>query len=152
MKGAAAAEATLRAKGWKASLTPADVTEAGGTTGGLMTAVAARHGLGRAHGCNTATVSKARGAVHTFSGVCGRGVALGNVYLETGGVMSRTSWDVLCAVGRRLAQLRWPFVVGGDWNLEPGVLQSSGWLDMIGGAVLAPLGGTCLPAESTLDY
>ena len=39
-----------------------------------------------------------------------------------------------------LKTLKGPCVVGGDWNLEPNMLPSTGWARRLGGEIFAPDG------------
>ena len=131
---------------------PALPTEAGSTSRGVATAVSANHGLSLLAGMKGAMVAKGRAALHSFSGLCKGGVALGNVYLEVGGFISKFSWEALLALVRCLRSWGGPFVIGGDWNCTPEVLKESWWLKLIDGEIVAPTQGTCRPAENVLDY
>ena len=50
---------------------------------------------------------------------------------------------ILEQLAAHVKTLRGPWVIGGDWNLEPNTLREAGWLDLIGGAVAAPDLPTC---------
>ena len=39
--------------------------------------------------------------------------------------------------------LRGPWVIAGDWNIEPATLLASGWVDLVDGAIIAPQLPTC---------
>eukprot|EP00959_Pyramimonas_sp_CCMP1952_P021750 458040-Pyramimonas_sp.AAC.1 len=45
-----------------------------------------------------------------------------------------------------------PFILAGDFNVEPDVLGHSGWVAAIDAAVVAPSDGTCRPADRDIDY
>eukprot|EP00959_Pyramimonas_sp_CCMP1952_P257463 5379116-Pyramimonas_sp.AAC.1 len=61
-------------------------------------------------------------------------------------------------LGSLLATLQLPWVAIGDWNLSPPDMARTGFLEMIGGAILrSSLECTCTPANSEhrpshLDY
>ena len=49
-----------------------------------------------------------------------------------------------------LSTLRGPWIIAGDWNLSPDVLQASGWLDTVGGSIVAPSDPTCF--DNVYDF
>ena len=59
-------------------------------------------------------------------------------------------------LGAIAAQLALPFVVMGDWNMEPKFLAQTGWLEQNGGYVAAPDQPTCWCGDnesgSIIDY
>lgn len=57
---------------------------------------------------------------------------------------------MLQAASLPLNLLSGPWAVGGDWNITPWQLQQSGWLELVGGVVIAPTGPTC--NESVYEY
>ena len=73
-----------------------------------------------------------------------------SVYLWSGEGLSQRNLDVLSELARGLKRLHGPWIVGGDWNLEPGDLQRAGWLELVGGSSVAPDGPTC--GGRTLDF
>jgi len=78
------------------------------------------------------------------------GLHCGSVYLKDAAGLCEHNLLVLQEIAVALRQLRGPWVLGGDWNLTPDVLQSSGWLDVVHGVVVAPTAPTCFSA--TYDY
>ena len=42
-----------------------------------------------------------------------------------------------------IGSLRGPWLLGGDWNMDPATLASSGWLALVEGVVVAPALPTC---------
>ena len=50
---------------------------------------------------------------------------------------------VLAELHRWLAHLEMPFIVGGDWGVDAQDLVESGWPDLVGASVAAPLVPTC---------
>ena len=67
--------------------------------------------------------------------------------------LSQQNRDLLDAVANFVYSIGMPFIIGGDFNLEPGVLAGSGWVSAIGGFIASPAGSTCFSASpSTIDY
>ena len=50
---------------------------------------------------------------------------------------------ILQAGTQAISKLEGPWILAGDFNLEPEVFEKSGWLDMVGGVVVAPSDPTC---------
>ena len=48
------------------------------------------------------------------------------------------------------SKLKGPWLIGGDFNVTPEVMEKSGWLGMIGGVIVAPVDPTC--NKSVYDY
>eukprot|EP00959_Pyramimonas_sp_CCMP1952_P209688 4387225-Pyramimonas_sp.AAC.1 len=45
-----------------------------------------------------------------------------------------------------------PFVIAGDFNMEPHGLQRSGFLERVGGRVVSPTDGAIRPSGRVIDY
>ena len=60
--------------------------------------------------------------------VCRGGVAVGSVWLKDSEGLSDFNMYLLGRVAQRLAGLRMPWVLGGDWNPTPELLTKSGFL------------------------
>ena len=58
--------------------------------------------------------------------------------------------SILQVISTALTKLRGPWILGGDWNVPPETLVNSGWVESIGGIIVAPKGHTC--NSSTYDY
>ena len=73
-----------------------------------------------------------RGGVHACS-----------IWLIHGQRLSDDNLAILAEAAILLCTLSGPWVIGGDWNITPETLQASGWLDVVGGKVVAPTLATC---------
>eukprot|EP00959_Pyramimonas_sp_CCMP1952_P274838 5745480-Pyramimonas_sp.AAC.1 len=56
-----------------------------------------------------------------------RGVLLGNIYLKDGGTLADFNWSILTKLGSALKAAHCPFVLAGEWQIEPTQLEASGW-------------------------
>ena len=78
------------------------------------------------------------------------GVHVGSIWLKDGEGLSETNKSIMEQITIAIAQLRGPWILGGDFNMNPKVISDSGWLDTIGGIIVAPLLPTC--NQSTYDF
>eukprot|EP00972_Heterocapsa_arctica_P051721 7609318-Heterocapsa_arctica.AAC.1 len=61
--------------------------------------------------------------------------------------------DILETIGRFTMLLNFPWILAGDWNMEPDMIRAAGWLHQFGGGVIAPADHTCSKVMgNTLDY
>ena len=59
--------------------------------------------------------------------------------------------DKLAAIKKLTMLLNMPFIMVGDWNMEPPVLLQSGWVQEVGGTILVPqVPFTCSKASGAL--
>eukprot|EP00972_Heterocapsa_arctica_P016379 2415411-Heterocapsa_arctica.AAC.1 len=80
-----------------------------------------------------------------------------SVYMIAGLELGLQSLELLEKLGRVLAMRDSPFIVGGDFNMNPSMLEDSGFLEMAGCSLLAPPSGlgTCKASAGTtssIDY
>eukprot|EP00972_Heterocapsa_arctica_P058621 8644887-Heterocapsa_arctica.AAC.1 len=61
-----------------------------------------------------------------------------SIYLVAGKELGKQNLEILEKLGRVLATRECPFLVGGDFNMNPGMLEESGFLEKAGCALLAP--------------
>ena len=50
---------------------------------------------------------------------------------------------ILQVISTALTKLRGPWLIGGDWNVSPEELERSGWLQSVGGFIVATTENTC---------
>ena len=81
---------------------------------------------------------------------CKGGFFAVSCYLHTREGLSERNVDLLHQLAALVTTLDGPWVIGGDFTMPPEVLQSSGWLQLIRGAIVAPPGSTC--HDNTYDY
>ena len=86
----------------------------------------------------------------------GPNVTLASVYLVTGEGVRHTNIDILVDLGTELRKRAQPFIVAGDFQVEPAALHDTSFPPKIRANIVAPEGamGTCVTKEgySTIDY
>eukprot|EP00959_Pyramimonas_sp_CCMP1952_P134568 2815974-Pyramimonas_sp.AAC.1 len=106
--------------GWHAFALPAVGCEPGlPGSGGLLTLVPARHGLGFVEDGRTDMVAPGRASMS-----CHGAVAV-NVYLHAGQGMSPDNVSLLLDIAERVRCIGKPFTIGGDFNATPQELQEA---------------------------
>ena len=61
-----------------------------------------------------------------------------SVYMHSGAGLTKENWQLLSTIGQWLNSQALPFIIGGDFQVEPKQLEDSGWLRTVGGFVVAP--------------
>ena len=150
-------EARAKAAGYKATLCPALPTSAGSTSAGVGIGGRSCIGMGNAEPRFGSVIPHVLWPGHLvcahFDAVLKGGLLCFSPYLVHGLGLHGVNLEILRAIG--IAACNWggPFLVGGDFNLEPGELISSGWLGLIGAQVVAPSCNTCtIGAGSCIDF
>lgn len=158
----AEAEAWCINHGWKAFITECTFTELGQPSAGVGIFVRKYIGASRLEGPQA---SEGRGcgvvphwsaAVHLNFAMKGGLIAM-SMYQESGkGIGPETdTWQRLLRAGEFVRYFGLPFVIGGDFNTTPAVLEASGWPHSIHGRIQAAAGGSCRSSQgkwSTIDY
>ena len=85
-----------------------------------------------------------------IGGVIRGGIHCVSVYLRDSEGLSEANLAILTQLAALLKSLSGPWLVGGDWNLQPELLRDARWLDLVHGTVHAPSQPTC--HSSTYDY
>ena len=91
---------------------------------------ALRHRLATPHGgVGDRGIELCRGRVLAFhhSGIVPGGALILSVYMHTGAGLTQENWQILSTVGQRITSQALPFVIGGDFQVEPKQLEDSGW-------------------------
>ena len=127
-------EAQLWAKnsGWTSFWAPARATLAGGTSGGVAIFVR-QHMQAWIPENNISIFMEARGlGVMVSAGGLGTFLAI-SCYFHTNNVAkvkaTAANLQMLAALGQLIGTSSVPAVIGADWNMEPEVLKSTGFLD-----------------------
>ena len=145
-------EQAARNKGWKAALTPCNLTKAEGKSAG--TAVCCRTHIGARKSFDDDCCSKwvrARFQMKHLGAVCKGGVHFGSCYLQCNWEHNRAfNLDLLQCIAAVIGTLRGPWILGGDWQCPPDELRSTGWLKTVKGVIYAPEAPTC--GDRVLDY
>jgi len=148
--GVAKVRSTGRKAGWNCDASPAlRLADAFGSGG---CAVAASGGVGIT---SQPDWTIRDGFQHRFKlawvgAILKGGIHMGSLYLRDSVGLSEENLCILQEVAIVLKKLRGPWIVAGDFNLNPDLLRSSGWLDIINGVLVAPTSPTC--HGSTYDY
>jgi len=151
--GAAGSEGVARsaaAAGWNCSATPALRCDSDFASGGV--AVAARSGIGVRAPDHIGVSSAIQHRIHVakISALLKGGFFSLSVYLQDGVGLSELNLSLLQEVACVAKSLNGPWVLAGDFNLEPSVLAASGFLQLAGGHIVAPKHATC--HNSVYDY
>ncbi len=146
------AEAEAAQAGWNASVRPALVTEADGTSGGVGVATRKWIGLSRPDVDDAVREGglSYRAQLRWVGCAVRGGLHCGSVWMFPTEGLSQRNRRLLDDVTLALKGVRGPWLLGGDWNLPPELLRSSGWLEQVGGTIIAPASPTC--NDATYDY
>ena len=72
-----------------------------------------------------------------------------SVYLWTGESLVERNAALLQRLSLLLKSIKWPWVVGGDWNVDAAALQQAGWPGKLGCQLFAPTLATCNDKSTT---
>ena len=139
-------------RGWYAVGAPAVPGVGKGTIGGVVMMVRG----GSIGITDVVVVSNARVVCATANFSGGPNVTLASVYLVTGEGVRQTNIDILVDLGTELRKRAQPFIVAGDFQMEPAAMHDTSFPQKIRANIVAPEGamGTCVTKEgySTIDY
>ena len=83
-------------------------------------------------------VDATRICVRWLGSVCKGGLHLISLYLRDSEALSQLNLDILHSVAATIAELQGPWLVAGDFNMEPSLLRQSGWLELVKGVLHVP--------------
>ena len=134
---------TAAGQGWRLAGGPAKVTDRNGVSSGV--AVAVRGHLGIAHPLKPLAPEAdfTRFCIRWLGSVCKGGIHLISIYLSDAEGLSQANLNILHCVAAAISELQGPWLIAGDFNLEPSLLRQSGWLQLMKGVVHAPVQPTC---------
>ena len=115
---------------------------------GVVVAAALLHGLATPDGgAGDRGIELCKGRVLAFhhSGIVPGGALVLSVYMHKGAGLTQDNWQIISTIGLWLTSQALPFVIGGDFQVEPKQLEGSGWVRAVGGFVVAALLGTVTP-------
>jgi len=78
------------------------------------------------------------------------GIQIFSVYLINTVGINEANKKILDAIAATILTLSGPWIISGDWNVNPDVLIGSGFLARVNGVVVAPANPTC--NDNTYDY
>ena len=88
--------------------------------------------------------------------MCRGGIHILSAYMHDSQGLSKSNLDILHDLGHIVCTLVGPWVTGGDFNMDPSMLNEAGYPKRMGATLAVPHAprGTCTSAEggSTLDY
>ena len=122
---------------------PARVTVKDGVSSGVAVAVRGHLGLAQPVKAMDPEADISRFCVRWLGAVCRGGIHLISVYLRDSEGLSQANFDILHSVAAAIAELQGPWLLAGDFNVEPSLLRQSGWLQLDKGVVHAPTQPTC---------
>ena len=148
----ARAEDWLKGQGWQGLFEPAMPGKGTGSTGGV--AVLARSGMGLRNPvedmkCNG---SRAKAAMVDLPGK--RSVLCISLYLHDGRGLDAFNLGLLRGVGQFARGSGWPYIIGGDYQMQPEVLLDAAYPQQTEGILIAPDKPTCRTSAGyrCLDY
>ena len=135
--------------GWDAVVSPAYIKQ---SAAGGGTAILARQGRGAVQvplplDPREALVGRCSAAFVDFLG----GILFVSYYGMSGTPLAGQV-HVLSALGQLVKGCGLPFIIGGDWQVNPEVLETSKFPHRIGADIVAPVGPSNLRSGNTLDY
>ena len=134
---------TAAGQGWQLAGGPARVTDRNGVSSGVAVAVRGHLGLAQPLRPMDHQADVTRFCIRWLGSVCRGGIHLISIYLRDAEGLSQANLDILHCVAAAIAELQGPWLIAGDFNLEPCLLRQSGWLQLVSGVVHAPLQPTC---------
>ena len=148
----AGSEASLLSIGWRAALTPCLHTEAGGKSAGVVVAVRKHVGMaGATPLAGDWPQLDGRFDAKRIGAVAHGGITVATCYLHTGiGISAEANLNLLHAIAATLRPCAGNWLLGGDFNCTPDQLRATGWLELVGGSIVAPSAPTC--GERTIDF
>eukprot|EP00973_Karenia_brevis_P016630 2277679-Karenia_brevis.AAC.1 len=138
-----------RHSGWSMSTTDAEATAAGSYSSGVGVAVRSHIGLA----IPQSTIDEGteyRFHLRWVGAFASGGFHLGSVYLRCAEGPSKANLDLLQSIAGALNRVKGQWLVGGDFNMTPEVLEQTGWLRLVGGVLHKPHAPTCKGKE--YDY
>ena len=133
------AGALLVAVAWRVSLHQADGAQQGKRGGhgcsGRAAWLATTDG-----GAGDRGIELCKGRVLAFchSGIVSGVALILSVYMHSGAGPTQENWQLLSTIGQWLTSQALPFIIGGDFQVEPKQLEDSGWVRTVGGFVVTP--------------
>ncbi len=146
-----AEEDWCKARRLRGTLSAATPSGEGGWRGGAGIAARDAYGMTLVPGMKRSELVEGRVVLVHLGGLVRGGYGLATVYLWTSEGMSARNLAILDALGAALRGLGIPFVVGGDWNVGPEVLEATGWAERLRAKIVAPQDVTFVPTATLGD-
>ena len=146
----AAQRRAARAK-WSLAAEPAAPTDAGSLSAGVGIAVRSHVGLCPVAGLASLDPCRSRVAVTHMGAICSGGIFLVSAYFWCNEGASQRNLELLQCIAQLVRQLHGPWIMAADFNFPPKVLESTGWLRLVGGSIVSTGLATCKGAAED-DY
>ena len=145
-----AAEREASRVGWALSLAPARSTDAERASAGV--GVAAKAHIGMAHTCGGAPDEPFDGRIRCkwLGCIAKGGIHIISVYLWTAEGLSPRNLEILQSLAEIVDAIDGPWIVAGDFNMDPGLLMASKWTELAHGIIVASHLPTC--GSNTRDF
>ena len=118
-----------RQLGWSMHPTSAKPMAANSASGGTIVAV--RRGIGLQPAAETDESYDHRVGSAWVGGICKGGMHVVSVYMKDSEGLSELNMTILARLAQLVGGFRNPWIVGGDWNMTPAELASSGMLEVL---------------------
>ena len=145
-----ALENEARRRGWAMSVQACGVGKCGGPSAGTAVAVKSHLGLANVPGLAFRGPLQHRMSVKWMGSIAKGGLFVGSIYLHSGEGLSANNLRLLEEAAGVLMALPGPWVLAGDFQVDPGRLVESGFPRLAKGVVIAPSQPTCM--GNTIDY
>ena len=149
-QGVASATVEARTNGWNPVFTRAHCTGAAAGSGGGAVLTRRGSGIRPLEHVGVLADYAHRITLAWVDAVVRGGITCMSIYLRTAEGLSQANAGILEQAAVALNGLRGPWIVGGDWNIQPDTLADSRWLQMVGGVIFATDLPTC--NDNTYDY
>ena len=108
-------------------------------------AVGARRGVGITDVTDSLVKNQLahRIAVAHVNAIIPGGIFIVSVYLRTSEGLTEANLQILRELGAIVRSLSAPWIIAGDWNIEPSTLQATNWHALIDGQIVATTAPTC---------
>ena len=136
-------ECVARRAGWNLANFSAFRTDLGGLSSGVAIASRSFYGMTKNQCIDLPSQFASRIGCAHVGAFCKGGVHVVSVYFWNSEGLSQRNVELMHHVAALLSSLNGPWVLGADFNMCPEVVQSSGWLSLIKGKIIAPDAPTC---------
>ena len=100
----------------------------------------------------TGASSSAEGVLAFYhSGIVPSGPLILSVHMHTGSGLTQENWQILSTKSEWITSQAPPFIIDGDFQVEPKQLEDSGWARAVGGFVEAPQLATVTPSHRVIE-
>ena len=135
---------------WSLAIAPAKRTEADSLSAGVGIAVRSHIGMAPAANLVRFECCNSRVIITHIGAICTGGMFLVSAYFWCNEGASQRNLLILQCIAQHVRQLHGPWILAADFNFPPSVLRSTGWLRLVGGAIVSTGQPTCKGVED--DY